>query len=173
MASAASLLLFSGGPTQAAAGERTEAESYLESVASRGWWGNPEVAERAFTGNYARDSFENLLFSIMRFQELNGAWPDLVTVCGWRFKAERLDLHRRAIQRPLNQYEYIGVNNPPAGTLNLALHDEAVLVKSVRRDPLLAGPEFIRKRAARNPLGRRRPYRLLQAAASGRIPWNR
>eukprot|EP00850_Spirogloea_muscicola_P000141 SM000001S04543 [mRNA] locus=s1:841502:842944:- [translate_table: standard] len=41
----------------------------------------PEVAARALTEEFARDSLENLLFSICRFHELTGAYPNNITVC--------------------------------------------------------------------------------------------
>jgi hypothetical protein len=36
--------------------------------------------------DYARDSFENLLFSICRFKEVTGNYPARVTVVGYTFK---------------------------------------------------------------------------------------
>ena len=39
------------------------------------------VKWRALTEEHARDSFENLLFSVCRFRELTGAYPQNITVC--------------------------------------------------------------------------------------------
>lgn len=39
------------------------------------------VRDRALTEEHARDSFENLLFSICRFRELTGSYPHNITVC--------------------------------------------------------------------------------------------
>jgi hypothetical protein len=81
-----SILLFSGGTTRAAAGSLSEATSYyLVSRASR-WFGaeNVHVANRAFTEERARDSYENVLFSIARFHELTGHTPRHLTGGGVR-----------------------------------------------------------------------------------------
>jgi hypothetical protein len=54
------------------------------------------------TEDYARDSYENLLFSLCRFHELAGSWPRNVTVVGYAFKEERfVSLHRAAISFPV------------------------------------------------------------------------
>lgn len=43
--------------------------------------GNDEgVRSRALTEEHARDSFENLLFSVCRFRELTGRYPQNITV---------------------------------------------------------------------------------------------
>jgi hypothetical protein len=71
------------------------------------------VRLRAVTEEFARDSFENLLFSICRFFEIVGSWPRLVTVVGWDFKRDRFELHRQAIRwNSSTTYFYDGVNNP-------------------------------------------------------------
>ncbi|KAG7943049.1 hypothetical protein I3843_15G019700 [Carya illinoinensis] len=61
----AALLLFSGGETRKDAGPRSEAQSYWSVAESRGWFGKKEnMRWRALTEEHARDSFENLLFSV-------------------------------------------------------------------------------------------------------------
>ncbi len=67
-----SILLFSGGTTKVKAGPMTEAQSYWTVAETLGWFGHEDVRGRAFTENFARDSFENLLFSLCRFNELTG-----------------------------------------------------------------------------------------------------
>lgn len=75
------LLLFSGGETRKDAGPRSEAQSYWAVAESRGWFGKEEnVRSRALTEEHARDSFENLLFSVCRFRELTGRYPSNITV---------------------------------------------------------------------------------------------
>ncbi|KAL3895995.1 MAG: hypothetical protein SGPRY_013377 [Prymnesium sp.] len=59
-----SLLLFSGGESRRAAGPRSEALSYWEAAQALGWFGFPQVRERAHLEVQARDSFENLLFAV-------------------------------------------------------------------------------------------------------------
>lgn len=145
------LLLFSGGATHEAADGRTEALSYRECARKAGWWGHAEVEPRAFTEDYARDSFENLLFSLFRFQWLTGSWPNHVTAVGWQFKARRFELHRRAIGWPPERFTYWGVNDPPPGAMAKAEASEAAIVRAVEADPWLQGAEFAAKRAQRHP----------------------
>ncbi|GJN02881.1 hypothetical protein PR202_ga20271 [Eleusine coracana subsp. coracana] len=85
------LLLFSGGETRKDAGPRSEAQSYWAIAESKGWFGKDEsVRSRALTEEHARDSFENLLFSVCRFRELTGQYPQNITVVSYDFKEERL-----------------------------------------------------------------------------------
>lgn len=44
------------------------------------WTGKDDVRSRALTEEHARDSFENLLFSVCRFRELTGSYPKNITV---------------------------------------------------------------------------------------------
>ncbi|GJP47492.1 hypothetical protein CLOM_g6679 [Closterium sp. NIES-68] len=74
------LLLFSGGETRRDAGPRSEAQSYWNAAEKLSWFGHTEVRGRALTEEYARDSFENLLFSICRFRQLAGAYPENITL---------------------------------------------------------------------------------------------
>jgi len=106
----ASLLLFSGGETRKDAGPRSEAQSYWLVADSNGWFGKQEsVKQRALTEEHARDSFENLLFSVCRFRELTGTYPQNITVVSYDFKEERFaDLHRSAIGFPESRFNYVG-----------------------------------------------------------------
>lgn len=104
-----SLLLFSGGKTRREAGSISEGLSYWEVSRAFGWFGEEGTEERAFTEEFARDSFENVLFSIARFKELTGHPPRNITVVGYEFKRERfVGLHRTAIQFPSDRFNYIG-----------------------------------------------------------------
>ena len=87
-----SLLVFSGGQTRENAGRRSEAESYREIAEAAGWWGLPSVSSRIILEEYARESFENLLFAVALFKKETDHWPMKVTICGWRFKERRYDL---------------------------------------------------------------------------------
>ena len=72
----ASLLIFSGGETRAAAGPRSEAASYWEAAEAMHWFGQaPHVRPRALLEAHARDSLENLLFALCRFREAAGRYP--------------------------------------------------------------------------------------------------
>jgi hypothetical protein len=149
-------LIFSGGMTRAEAGPVSEAESYFRVAERFDWWGFPEVSERAETEDFARDSFENLLFGLFRFRELTGTLPDWVTVVGWGFKCERFDLHRAAIGFPAETFEYLGVNDP--ADLAGALVGEAKTIELFRADPCGETGVLAEKRRQRNPFNRTPPY---------------
>ena len=58
---------------------------------------------------HARDSFENLLFSLCRFYELTGHYPNDVLVISYDFKHERFaDLHRAALLWPDHRFRFLG-----------------------------------------------------------------
>jgi hypothetical protein len=114
-----SLLIFSGGVTRADAGPRSEALSYWLVAEHFGWW-DSKVRRRAVLEDYAKDSFENLLFSICRFREVTGAWPSRITVVGYAFKATRFkDLHRAAIGFPEESFNYVGLQPPTESKFDL------------------------------------------------------
>lgn len=151
------LLIFSGGPTRFEAGPRTEALSYWLAADAHDWWGHSEVRIRAHVEDFARDSFENLLFGICRFRELAGYAPEMVTMVSWEFKRQRFeDLHREAIGWPREKFRYIGANDPPH--LEQALASETSARAKYLADPYSLGEEFRRKKAARNPFRRQHGY---------------
>jgi hypothetical protein len=161
-----SLLVFSGGQTRQDAGPRSEGESYREVAEHFEWWGT-EVAARTVTEEFARDSFENLLFGICRFYERVGRYPWSVTVVSWAFKEERFELHRNAISFPTTRFRFIGVNNP----VDLARALEGELrngLEPFRRDPYGTSESLHDsgvgqvalgdKRKQRNPFNRQHSY---------------
>ena len=85
------LLVFSGGQTRADAGPRSEGASYWLVGEHYGWWGHPAVSSRATTEEHAKDSFQNLLFSICRFREVTARYPAKITIVGFSFKRDRFD----------------------------------------------------------------------------------
>jgi hypothetical protein len=153
------LLVFSGGQTRGEAGRRSEAESYWEIADAAGWWSHVDVKDRAAREEFARDSFENLLFGLAFFAQQTGSWPDRVTVCGWKFKEKRYSLHRQALKWPKSMFVYVGVNDPTGDELPKALAGEKAKVESVGRDLFLVGPEWVAQRELRNPFHRQHPYR--------------
>ncbi len=160
-----SLLIFSGGETRAPAGRRSEAASYLRLAEHFTWWQNAPVKERATMETFARDSFENLLFSICRFREVAGRYPLNITLISWAFKARRFDLHRRALRFPKSRFCFVGVNNPIDRLA--AERSEQKILKAFSLDPYgiqESPPQASRqnrlgdKRKARNPFNLRHPY---------------
>ncbi|KAI3820051.1 hypothetical protein L1987_13907 [Smallanthus sonchifolius] len=153
------LLLFSGGQTRKDAGPRSEAQSYWTVAESKGWFGNQEkVRWKALTEEHARDSFENLLFSVCRFRELTGSYPQNITVVGYDFKKERfVNLHRSAIRFPETRFIYSGT---PAATTSkeAALKGEALVRTQFQHDPYACLGSLHRKKIGRDPFHRSIPY---------------
>ncbi|TPX36676.1 hypothetical protein SmJEL517_g01196 [Synchytrium microbalum] len=155
------ILVFSGGQTRLPAGHRSEASSYWLVADSMLWFGFnetlPDLPNRVTTEEFAKDSFENLLFSICRFREFTGRYPRRITVVGFEFKRRRFEsLHRRAIQFPMSQFDYKGFD--PPGTLL----EESELVHAVRpfeKDPYGCHQgSLLDKKIGRNPFNRYPPY---------------
>ncbi|XP_076907699.1 uncharacterized protein C57A10.07-like [Bidens hawaiensis] len=153
------LLLFSGGETRKDAGPRSEAQSYWMVADSKGWFENQEkVRWKALTEEHARDSFENLLFSVCRFRELTGSYPQNITVVGYDFKKERfVYLHRSAIRFPELRFSYLGT---PAATSSreAALKGEALARTQFEHDPYACLGSLSRKKIGRDPFHRSIPY---------------
>jgi hypothetical protein len=176
------LLVFTGGCSRADAGPRSEAQSYYWIADHLGWFGHPEVRERAITEEFSRDSYENLLYSLCRVREYSGHYPGHVSFVSWAFKQERFDLHRRTILWPSDRFTYIGPNNPP--DVGQAIEAETRNRAAYVADPYSSSPAFRAKREARNPF-RRTPGYLLHcpeladlvahegpALYSGALPWH-
>ena len=103
------VLLFSGGRTTQS--DRTEAEGY--DTMYFGSKLDPGIWKRCAREDYATDSYQNLLFSIMRFRVLTGRYPRYITVMTHAFKARRfLELHTSAIKWPPDRIRVQGINPP-------------------------------------------------------------
>lgn len=62
---------------------------------------------------HATDSFQNLLFSILRFHALTATYPTQITLISHAFKRARfLQLHCPAIRWPLAKLTYLGIDPP-------------------------------------------------------------
>jgi hypothetical protein len=152
------LLVFSGGQTRLQAGPKSEAQSYWTLAEQFAWWQKADVRGRSTTEEFARDSFENLLFGLARFRECAGHYPDSMEVIGWEFKRERFDLHRRTLKWPVGdeRFKYHGVNNPP--DLSGSLKGEAKALEAFKLDPFGAEEPLRTKRERRDPFHRSLPY---------------
>lgn len=133
------ILVFSGGQTNFYAGPYSEGASYWSLAANvlgeydipdtatpkndnannepaedyRGAKPGQHLVNRMIAEEYATDSYENLLFSIARFREYVGKYPELITVVGLDFKKERFtDVHRAALRFPASRFRYVGVDPP-------------------------------------------------------------
>jgi hypothetical protein len=160
------LLIFSGGFTRAEAGLRwSEAETYAALARHFNWWATnackrsmPCLASCSATEDFSRDSFENLLFSLCRFQQVTGKYPRRVTMVSWAFKGPRFDMHRAAIRFPAGRFHYEGCNQPL--TLETALRGEAITVREFMENRYGASQAMLQKRANRNPFRRRHEFDL-------------
>lgn len=153
------LLLFSGGETRKDAGPRSEAQSYWGVAESKRWFGNEEkVRWRALTEEHARDSFENLLFSVCRFRELTGFYPHNITVVSYDFKEERFShLHRSALGFPEKRFFFSGTE-AAATSKAAALKGEALVRAQFEQDPYGCLGSLRRKKLGRDPFHRSIPY---------------
>ncbi len=88
------MLLFSGGQTRLAAGPRSEGLSYWVVAEAAGWFNTTSVRGRTFTEEHARDSFENLLFSLCRWVAQGHTVESYTLKYGWETQAwEQIDKH--------------------------------------------------------------------------------
>lgn len=167
-----SIVVFSGGQTKKA-GPRSEGLSYyLVAEANQLFnvFEDPAVQEqvlttRLFAEEFARDSYENLLFAICRFYEVVGRYPAKIVVVNWNYKRERFEqYHRAAVRWPMSQFEYIGIDMIDAAR-NLGLQippsmrmlsDEGTLQR-VKEDLYLCRVNA-KLRVDRNPQRRVIPY---------------
>lgn len=156
-------IIFSGGRTREGCGNWSEAATYATIAKHYGYWqadttARNSLATRIFTENYARDSFENLQYSLRYLQQLTGKQPTNVTVVGWEFKRQRFEFHAQTLGIPADRFSYIGCNNPPATALSIAEKGEAATVALFKQDPRGESGVLAQKRQARNPYHDRAPY---------------
>jgi hypothetical protein len=147
------MLMFSGGQTRGSVGPVSEASAYFIAGMLMGMdWG---IKRRVVLEEYARDSFENLAFSLCRFYQITQKWPEKVTVVGFPFKSARFsELHWPTIKEKLGTntlFEYVGV-----GPDENKLIDDAYGPFS--SDPLGHNPPLSEKRRQRDPFRLLHPY---------------
>lgn len=161
---ASALLVFSGGYTRKEAGLRwSEADTYAAIARHFHWWvadgdgaALSDLQSRTVTEDYSRDSFENLLFSICRFQQVTGQYPGNVTVVSWAFKEPRFDLHRTAIRFPSACYRFEGCNDPL--DREPALKNEAMTRQDFIENRYGSSRKLAEKRSSRNPFNRQHEF---------------
>ena len=102
----------------------------------------------ATSQEHARDSWENLLFSVCRFYELTGHVPVNITVVSYEFKGRRFtDLHRAALRYPQSHFRFIGT---PALSPD-AVQGEARAASMFVTDPYSCREELLAKKEERDP----------------------
>ncbi|WPH01794.1 Hypothetical protein R9X50_00464700 [Acrodontium crateriforme] len=104
------LIIFSGGQTTDH--PRTEAEGYghvLSDLVAKYQLPNLPCE----TENLATDSYQNLLFSILKFKNVTGNYPKNITIFTHAFKNKRfLECHVPALKWPSNRVQVQGINPP-------------------------------------------------------------
>ncbi|KAF2224112.1 pyridoxal-phosphate dependent enzyme-domain-containing protein [Elsinoe ampelina] len=113
------LVIFSGGRTDPEIAY-SESESYaaaFQQLMESSIRIAPDVAMNALesgrwaTEQHATDSYQNLLFSILEFRRVVGAYPERVTVVTHKFKITRfIELHAPAIRWPAERIRVIGID---------------------------------------------------------------
>lgn len=160
--STGALLLWSGGRTDPRT-PLSEAESYRQATAAVGLLDGIDGDVEP----HARDSFENVLFSLYRFEQVVAALPTRVTCVGFAFKAERFRLHFRTIasereklqlSRLAAQLEYVSVNDPPPPIVEQSRASEQRTYEAFLATPLGDEGELLEKRMRRNASGTAIPY---------------
>ncbi|KAI5969181.1 hypothetical protein CANMA_001848 [Candida margitis] len=164
-----SYLIISGGETKKEAGPTSEAFSYyalIDQVVK-----NEVGVDRVTTENYARDSFENVIFSICRFYEVWKKYPEQITIIGFEFKRDRfLDLHlSQALKFPQDRVNYIGNSPHPiypaeaekeAYFKDLQSSEYKNAVQQFKKDWYGVQQNLKTKRKKRNPFSRLNGYAL-------------
>jgi hypothetical protein len=138
----------------------SEADSYAHLAQVHDYWGHlPSLGlrERMMVERRSLDSFHNLLFSLTKFYEVTGSWPEHVTIVSNEFKRARfLDLHRIALGWPADRITFVGID-PEYMAQDL---ERAASVREGerrngfepwRRDMFGRGKELEGKRKSRNP----------------------
>ena len=174
------LLIFSGGETRGQTGPINEGASYYRVADALNLWGDNEqslsVRARTTTEEFATDSFENLMFSICRFHEVTGSYPENITVVSFTFKQRRFEeMHSRALLWPNGRFQYIGVDPPASSGFNLeeaqkGEHQNAA--QPFESDPYgCHTPVLQQKRKDRNPFSRTPPYKLTCPDMAPLLSW--
>jgi hypothetical protein len=145
-------------------GGRTRPDLYASGITISEAQGMKEFLQRCTKGldsniqliteDWARDSFENLLFSMFAYCHATGHYPARFTAVSWRFKANRILLIGNALG--ITNFDFVGVENPGSATLEDAIGGETSYLASLLHyqsgtlvDPLHRAPAFEKKRKAR------------------------
>lgn len=155
------LLLFSGGQTKESAGPRSEGLTYWLIADAENWYGEQTVKNRTLAEEYARDSMENLLFSICRFRQVVGRYPHTIKVVSFGFKEFRfVEVHRKALRFPKHRFEFHGIDpDGVEGMHGLAARERAQAMEPFIGDPFGCNtPVLSDKKETRNPYIRFHPY---------------
>lgn len=137
----------------------SEAEGMLELAREVGAIG--DEPPRVLTEGYARDSFENVFFSMACFHRSFGAWPSRVGVVSWKFKALRFYLIACGLRLGDGAFTFHGSGDldtqrvmEVVAAANAAY--EAMMIDTAAKAPAIGDPlhrhrDFANKRMERTP----------------------
>ncbi|RHZ48883.1 uncharacterized protein CDV56_103618 [Aspergillus thermomutatus] len=158
------LLVFSGGPTKKDRTDIAEGASYHNLAKDNDYFSCSSRIDpdRVIAETNATDSYQNVLFSLLRFRSCVGAYPRKITVVTHEFKRQRfMECHFPALglRRPFGESEgqascsgvVIGINPPEEVTplASLISGEEKSGIGLWRRDPYGVGEELAAKRVKR------------------------
>ncbi|KAI9881521.1 MAG: hypothetical protein M1830_000084 [Pleopsidium flavum] len=99
--------------TKASATPLSESQSYLNCARANDFFGFIVNSKHITTEDQATDSYQNLLFSLLRFKRVTHHYPTHITIVSHAFKRRRfLELHAKAIRWPLERVSYLGIDPP-------------------------------------------------------------
>ncbi|KAG9657983.1 release factor, partial [Aureobasidium melanogenum] len=151
---AETVLVFSGAKTERDA-LSSEADSYRNILVH--CFGDSDIVQQAMTDgrmlceDAATDSYQNLLFSLIKYYEVKGKWPRMITVITHSFKEARfLECHADAICWPSAKIRVQGLNPPfPLSELREVQGLEKETLDLFKADPHGVYAPLSSKRSAR------------------------
>lgn len=166
-----SLLIFSGGQTRHPH-LLSEAQGYHNVATLFDFWGHSSVPQRTTTEEFARDSYDNVLFALARFHECVGVFPKKISMVSWVFKQKRFRHHTDAIGWPTSKFQFVGVGTPD--DLQFALTSEARTLNEFKVDVTgygSTGGSLGKKKMARNPYRRQHGYETSCPSLTPLLKW--
>lgn len=105
------------------------------------------------------------MFSICRFKEVTGIYPELITIVSFTFKERRFTtLHAPALAWPKEKLKYLGVDPPESTGFDVERSVEGEWKNAAApfaHDPYGCHSDILlQKRKERNPFSRTAPYPL-------------
>lgn len=162
-------LIISGGQTKIKAGPLSEAQSYYN-LSQRLVDDAKELSLRVHVEEFARDSFENVIFLLCKFYEVHKQYPSHLTIVGFEFKRGRfLENHlKQALNWKLPEnITYIGNAPNPKDLLekeqeayfqDLYASEKRFAVDLFEQDWYGCKGKLLLKKQSRNPFGQKHNY---------------
>lgn len=108
-------VIFSGGVTKRET-PKSEAQSYLDALLTTASSASQKPAfdpsASCLLEEKATDSFQNILFSILRHFQIEKSWPSYITIVTHKFKTERIRYHLQALKWPEDKFRVEGIDPP-------------------------------------------------------------